>query len=169
MIFTYCCNHSKLGYRKIGGFQCLLVRTSHRNYLYETTSKISRLQSFVSCLPLKKATYDLKQYSRSWLSMFTSHIQKIGFMHSKADHSLFLHSKSNKLIYFLIYVNDILILENNSEFLHQIISYLQNSFQLWNLGGINYFLSIQIDRSREGLFIHQTKYTTNLIQKAGFT
>ena len=65
---------------------------------------------------LKKALCGLKQSSRAWFGRFSQAIKKYGYSHSDGDHSLFYkHSNKAKVISLTIYVDDVIIIENDSE------------------------------------------------------
>jgi hypothetical protein len=42
---------------------------------------------------------------------------------------------------------------------------LENEFQMFMMGGLSFFLGIQMKQMKEGIFIHQAKYTKDLIKK----
>nr|GFA71347.1 ribonuclease H-like domain-containing protein [Tanacetum cinerariifolium] len=50
--------------------------------------------------------------------------------------------------------------------LQQIISYLNNEFDITDLGAFNYFLGISADRTPTGLFLSQEKYALQLLERA---
>jgi hypothetical protein len=42
---------------------------------------------------------------------------------------------------------------------------LENEFQMFMMGELSFFLGIQVKQMKEGIFIHQAKYTKDLIKK----
>lgn len=58
---------------------------------------------------LKKALYGLKQSPRAWFSRLSSKLLALGFRGSKFDSSLFIYHSANITIYFLIYVDDLIV------------------------------------------------------------
>lgn len=73
---------------------------------------------------IRKSLYKLKQTSHNWYNKFTSALYHIGFKHSKVDHSLFTYKKDNVYVAVLIYVDDIILLENNDNYIAEIKSFL---------------------------------------------
>ena len=116
------------------------------------------------CL-LPKALYGLKQAPRAWFERFTSYLYHIGFFASDADGNLFIYRHDCHLVFLLLYVDDIILTGNDSVFTTSIIQLLSSTFVLKVLGILHYFLGLQIEYTDLGLFVHQTKYATNLLSK----
>lgn len=51
---------------------------------------------------LDKAIYGLKQAPRAWYSRLSTKLQKLGFIPSKSDTSLFIYRKSGMTLFMLI-------------------------------------------------------------------
>ena len=65
----------------------------------------AKFQHYLS--KLDKAHYRLKQAPHTWFSRLSSKLQELGFTPSKTDTSLFIYNNGGKIIYVLIYVDDI--------------------------------------------------------------
>jgi len=98
---------------------------------------------------LHKSLYGLKQAPRAWYTRLSQVLMELGFVSSSVDTSLFILHRGSDHIYFFIYVDDILVIGNNS-YISEIISCLQLEFKLKDLGSLNYFLGIQASRSSVG-------------------
>ena len=68
---------------------------------------------------LNKALYGLKQASRAWHRTLKTEIESMGFKESTADPGLFI-KPSSPPAYLLIYVDDILVITNNTYMLNSI-------------------------------------------------
>ena len=66
-------------------------------------------------------------------------------------------------------MDDIIITGNKSSFVSSIIKLLGVDFDFKDLGLLHYFLGLQIDYTSSGLFVHQTKYVSDLFTKFGMT
>jgi hypothetical protein len=64
---------------------------------------------------------------------------QFGFVGSKADLSLFMHTGTSSIIYILIYVNDIIITGSNDAVITDIIQQLYKEFAITNLGPLSFF------------------------------
>ncbi|CAH9141381.1 unnamed protein product [Cuscuta epithymum] len=118
------------------------------------------------CL-LKKSLYGLKQAPRAWYHRFASHVAKLGFQHSKVDHSLFIHHNAGATAYLLLYVDDIIITASSTALLNDIISKLAAEFSIKDLGPLSYFLGISVTHSPGSIFLSQAKYAGEILQRAG--
>ncbi|PKU65510.1 Retrovirus-related Pol polyprotein from transposon TNT 1-94 [Dendrobium catenatum] len=116
---------------------------------------------------LVKAIYGLKQAPRQWFHKLTSFLISFGFHFSKADPSLLLYNKNGISIYFLAYVNDILLTGNHPPTMQQLLNQLQQTFSLKKMQNVDLFLGIQIQQTAHGLFLHQSHYARELIHSAG--
>ena len=120
------------------------------------------------CL-LHKALYGLKQAPRAWFERFTSQLLHIGFCASAADGNLFILRHGSSIVFLLLYVDDIIITGNRSSFVSSVIKLLGVDFDLKDLELLHYFLGLQVDYTSSRLFVHQTKYASDLLKKFGMT
>ncbi|KAL5731693.1 hypothetical protein ACHQM5_004397 [Ranunculus cassubicifolius] len=116
---------------------------------------------------LHKSLYGLKQASRQWFSKFSEAIISAGYVQSRADYSLFTRKQGTSFTVLLIYVDDILITGNDLESIAATKSFLHSQFHIKDLGGLKYFLGIEVSTSRKGIFISQRKYALEIIEDAG--
>jgi histone deacetylase 1/2 len=118
------------------------------------------------CL-LKKSLYGLKQAPRAWNEKFTSFLPSLGFNPSHSDPSLFVKHSDHGLIVLLLYVDDIVITGSDTKGIHEVISELSSVFDMKDLGFLSYFLGIEVTKTKNGLFLSQTKYAKDLLIKTG--
>lgn len=83
---------------------------------------------------LKKAIYRLKQVSRAWFNCLVHW----GFKYSALDSSMLLYAFRNDFIIFLLYLDDIVITESNSQLIQEMIDNLHKTFTLKDLRKLNF-------------------------------
>ena len=120
------------------------------------------------CL-LRKAIYGLKQAPRVWFDKFNTFLLDFGFICNLHDLSMFVCIKGNNIIILLIYVDDMLITGNNSELLQDLLQVLNKNFKMKDMGNLSYFLGIQVQHHRNGLFLSQQKYAEDLLAVASMS
>ena len=87
----------------------------------------------------------------------------LGFQASFADSSLFIFPSKSTIIYLLLYVDDIILIGNNSKHVASLVAALNAVFELNDLGDLNYFLGVQIPRTPVGLHLTQSKYASDIL------
>ncbi|GJR41592.1 ribonuclease H-like domain-containing protein [Tanacetum coccineum] len=89
---------------------------------------------------------------------------RAGFSHSYRDSSLFIYTRDSQVAYLLIYVDDIILTASTMALLQQILDSLHKEFDMTDLGALNYFLGISVDRHSTRLFFSQKKYALQLLE-----
>lgn len=100
---------------------------------------------------LTKALYDLKQAPHALFSRLSSKLLELGFVASQSDSSLFIFYKSSVVIYFLVYVNDVIAIGSHPPFVANLIKTLSLSFPIKNLYSLHYFLGVEVQSLPNGL------------------
>ena len=113
--------------------------------------RILRIPLFV--YKLQKSLYGLKYAPRVWFDKLHQALIHLGFTSAKSDQSLFLKSTKAHTILVLVYVDDILITGSDSTMIGELITQLDNKFALKDLGNLDYFLGIQVKRTKKGLHL----------------
>ncbi|XP_068328737.1 uncharacterized mitochondrial protein AtMg00810-like [Pyrus communis] len=114
---------------------------------------------------LHKSLYGLKQAPRAWNERFTSFLPSLGFQVSQANPSLFIQQSSKGTVLLFLYVDDVIFTGSNTQLINQVITALTAEFEMKDLGLLHYFLGLQISYTSEGLFVSQTKYINELVDK----
>lgn len=114
---------------------------------------------------LSKALYILKQASGYWFLTVRGVLLSLGSSQSRADCSLFFRKSGTSVIYILIYVDDMLITGNYLIGIQNVIQQLCKNFSLKDLGDVNLFLGIEINRTAQGLHLHQGNYIKDILDR----
>nr|GEW47081.1 hypothetical protein [Tanacetum cinerariifolium] len=109
---------------------------------------------------LKRFIYGLKQASRQWNKRFDDEIKKFGFTQNRDEPCVYLKASGSNITFLILYVDDILIMENNIPMLQSVKTYLGRCFAIEDLGEAAYILGIKIyrDRSRRLIGLCQSAY-----------
>ncbi|GJV37117.1 ribonuclease H-like domain-containing protein [Tanacetum coccineum] len=90
-----------------------------------------------------------------------------GFKQSKSDYSLFTKSEKGNFLALLVYVDDIIVTENNVNEIEKFKEFLRTKFQIKDLDKLKYFLGIEVLETDLGLCLSQRKYCLDLLSKYG--
>nr|GEW35690.1 ribonuclease H-like domain-containing protein [Tanacetum cinerariifolium] len=115
---------------------------------------------------LHRSLYGLKQAPRAWFQRFASYATRVGFQYSKTDSFLFVFHRGSDIACLLFFVDDIILTASSSAFLQRIIASLYSEFAMTDLGSLNYFLGISAQRSASGLFLSQSKFAEEILERA---
>ena len=114
---------------------------------------------------LHEAIYGLKQAPRAWYQELRIFLLSLGFVASLVDSSLFVYSHSNAPLYFLVYVDDLIITRNDPSLVDTIIRQLDFKFSTKDLGVLSYFCGIEVLATSTGLLLSQQNYVIDLLSK----
>ncbi|XP_056695762.1 uncharacterized mitochondrial protein AtMg00810-like [Spinacia oleracea] len=118
---------------------------------------------------LRKSLYGLKQAPRQWFAKLSTALKNNHFPQSKADYSLFTKQEGVNFTAILVYVDDLVITGNNMVSISAAKTFLSSQFHMKDLGELRYFLGLEVDRPKEGIFLSQKKYTLDLLAEYGLT
>ncbi|WOH04396.1 hypothetical protein DCAR_0623805 [Daucus carota subsp. sativus] len=116
---------------------------------------------------LRKALYGLRQAPRAWYGKIGEFLVESGYQVTSADSSLFVKSKQGKLTIVLVYVDDLIITGDDIDEIERTRSNLSVRFQMKELGELKHFLGLEIEQTKDGLFLCQLKYARDLLGKFG--
>ena len=112
---------------------------------------------------LNKALYGLKQSPRAWFGRIWTAMRKYGFRQINSNHTLFLKCRMGKLTALIIYVDDMIVTGDDKEEISRLTDYLATKFEMKDLGGLKYFLGIEVTQSKQSIFLSQRKYVLDLL------
>lgn len=107
----------------------------------------------------------MKQALFAWYNELSSFFLSLGFRNSMADTSLFVMNRGKEYIYLLINVDDILVTGNTVSGIKKILHLLNERFSVKDDEDLNYFLGLEVHRTKQGLHLSQRKYILDLLHK----
>ena len=116
---------------------------------------------------LQRSMYGLVQASRSWNKRFDSVIKAFGFVQTFGEACIYKKVSGSSIAFLILYVDDILLIGNDVQFLDSIKGYLNKSFSMKDLGEAAYILGIKIyrDRSRCLIGLSQSTHLDKILKE----
>ena len=96
---------------------------------------------------IKKSLYGLKQSPRMRYTKFDTYILGLGFVRSKVDDYVYYKEVDEHFIYVVLYVNGMLLVRKNMEFIKEVKSHLSSKFNMKDLTASNFILGMEIKRN----------------------
>ncbi|KAJ0600540.1 putative RNA-directed DNA polymerase [Helianthus annuus] len=115
---------------------------------------------------LTRSLYGLKQAPRAWYQRFAGYVSRCGFKSSTCATSLFVYKKGDQMAYLLLYFDDIILTASSPSLLNSIIKSLSTEFNMTDLGSLHHFLGIAVQQQKNGLFLSQSTYATDILSRA---
>jgi len=114
---------------------------------------------------LDKALYGLRESPRAWYECLDKYLQELGF--SASDYCLYSLGDKDKVIYLIIFIDDLLICGKNEGKLKDIKDKLSDKFKMKDLGEVRTYLGIIIkhDRNKNKITLDQKEYIESLVRK----
>jgi len=115
---------------------------------------------------LNKALYGLKQSAREWEHTLKAMVSKIGLKPLETDQSVYISVEGTPII-LITHVDDILAISLQNQRIKEVYNQLNSMVTLKNLGEVQTFLGIEIERDRpnKSITLHQGTYTRKILDK----
>jgi hypothetical protein len=91
----------------------------------------------------------LKQDSCQWYIKFHKVITSYGFIHYFVDQCIYLKVSRSKVIFIVLYIDDILLASNDLGLLHETKQCLSQNFEMKDWGEAFFVIGIEIHRDRK--------------------
>jgi len=116
-----------------------------------------------------KSLYSLKQTSRQWYLRFNDTIPSFRFKENTVDQLIYLKVSESKVIFLILYVEDVLLATNDLGLLYETKKFLSNNFEMKDMGERSYVIGIEIfcNRSQGLLGLSQKAYINKVLEKFG--
>nr|GEW14734.1 hypothetical protein [Tanacetum cinerariifolium] len=116
---------------------------------------------------LQRSIYGPKQASRSKNTRFDEEIKRFGFIQNLDEPFVYQKASESNVTFLILYVDDIIIMENHIPSLQSVKSYLGKCFAMKYLGEAIFILGIKIyrDRSKQLIRLSQSAYMDKILKK----
>ncbi|GJV08610.1 putative ribonuclease H-like domain-containing protein [Tanacetum coccineum] len=116
-----------------------------------------------------KALYGLHQAPRAWYDTLANYLLCNGFQRGKIDQTLFIKRQKGHILLVQIYVDDIIFGSTKKELCDEFEKLMKDKFQMSSMGELTFFLGLQIQQKKKGIFISQDKYVNEILRKYNYT
>ena len=100
-----------------------------------------------------------------WYEVIKDFLKSLSFEFINSDNSVFV--SKDKKIYIAVYVNDLLIVDEDMNYINEIKSKLSDRFKMHDLGPAQHYLSIEIVRDGDSILLRQTNYLKKMLERFG--
>jgi uncharacterized membrane protein YciS (DUF1049 family) len=83
--------------------------------------------------------------------------------------TLFIYNHGTNFLLVQIYVDDIIFGASSHTLVSKFQEMMESEFQMSTMGELTFFLGIQVKQTKQGTFVHQAKYTKDLMKKFNMT
>ncbi|GJY37557.1 putative ribonuclease H-like domain-containing protein, partial [Tanacetum coccineum] len=118
---------------------------------------------------VEKALYGLHQAPRAWYETLSTYLLDNGFQRGKIDKTLFIKRYKGDILLVQVYVDDIIFGSTKKELCIAFEKLMHEKFQMSSMGELTFFLGLQVQQKKDGIFISQDKYVVEILKKFGFT
>jgi hypothetical protein len=115
---------------------------------------------------LHKSLYGLKQSPKAWNQKLDAFLKGIKFTRSDADFSVYVAQVEDVKFFFVVYVDDLILVCNNKDKLLQVKEELSRKFEMKDLDDLHFFLGMEVERDRAQrlLYINQIGYLKEILK-----
>ena len=99
-------------------------------------------------MQIKKFIYGLNQASHQWYLKFDHVISDFGFKGIVDDQYIYHKFKESRLIFLVLYVDDILLASNDIALLLETKNFLSKNLEKKDLGDVSFVIGIQIPHDK---------------------
>ncbi|GJT13759.1 putative ribonuclease H-like domain-containing protein [Tanacetum coccineum] len=118
---------------------------------------------------VEKALYGLHQAPRTWYETLLTYLLDNGFQRGKIDKTLFIKRYKGDILLVQVYVDDIIFGSTKKELCNAFEKLMHEKFQMSSMGELTFFLGLQVQQKKDGIFISQDKYVGEILKKFRFT
>nr|GEW47909.1 retrovirus-related Pol polyprotein from transposon TNT 1-94 [Tanacetum cinerariifolium] len=114
---------------------------------------------------LKKALYGLKQAPRAWYDKLSKFVLQNHFIKGTIDPTLFIRCFHDDILVVQVYVDDIIFGSSHPRYIQLFSDLMKSRFEMSMMGEMTFFPGLQVNQSPCGIFINQSKYVLEILNK----
>ncbi|GJU66758.1 putative ribonuclease H-like domain-containing protein [Tanacetum coccineum] len=118
---------------------------------------------------VEKALDGLHQAPRAWYETLSTYLLDNEFQKGKFDKTLFIKRYKGDILLVQVYMDDIIFGSTKKELCNAFEKLMHKKFQMSSMGELTFFLGLQVQQKKDGIFISQDKYVSEILKKFRFT
>lgn len=116
---------------------------------------------------LSKALYGLKQAPRTWNKCLDEAMTELGFDRCQREAAVYLRTTNASKLVVGVYVDDLIVAGSDIKEVEKFKSEISTKFEMTDLGLLSYYLGIEVNQRKEGIFVTQSAYAKKVLKLAG--
>ncbi|GJW90262.1 putative ribonuclease H-like domain-containing protein [Tanacetum coccineum] len=117
---------------------------------------------------VEKALYGLHQAPKAWYETLSTYLIKNGVRRGTIDKTLFIKKDKGDILLVQVYVDDIIFGSTKKSLCYEFEGLMYKRFQISSIGELTFFLELQVQQKKDGIFISQDKYVADILKKFDF-
>ncbi|GJZ89749.1 putative ribonuclease H-like domain-containing protein [Tanacetum coccineum] len=117
---------------------------------------------------IEKALYGLHHAPRAWYETLSTYLIENGFRRGTIDKTLFIKKDKGDILLVQVYVDDIIFGSTKKSLCDEFEGLMHKRFQMSSMGELTFFLGLQVQQKKDGIFISQDKYMADILKKFDF-
>ncbi|GJZ07233.1 putative ribonuclease H-like domain-containing protein [Tanacetum coccineum] len=118
---------------------------------------------------VEKALYGLYQAPKAWYETLSTYLLENRFRRGTIDKTLFIKKIKNDILLVQVYVDDIIFGSTKKSLSTEFEQLMHKRFQMSSMGELTFFLGLQVEQRKDGIFLSQDKYVGDILKKFGFS
>nr|GEX69068.1 hypothetical protein [Tanacetum cinerariifolium] len=146
---------------RMEAIRIFLAYAAHKGFtVYQMDVKIAFLHG-----SLKQDV--LKQAPRAWYDELSTFLLQNGFSKGTIDPTLFARHFDDDILVVQVYVDDIIFGSTNPRYATLFSDLMKSRFEMSMMGEMTFVLGLQVNQSPSGIFINQSNYVNEILNKYG--
>ncbi|GJX33594.1 putative ribonuclease H-like domain-containing protein, partial [Tanacetum coccineum] len=122
----------------------------------------------VKVYKVEKALYGLHQAPKAWYETLSTYLIENRFRRGTIDKTLFIKKDKGDILLVQVYVDDIIFGSTKKSLCDEFEGLMHKRFQMSSMGELTFFLGLQVQQKKDGIFICQDKYVVDILKKFDF-
>ncbi|GJS79626.1 ribonuclease H-like domain-containing protein [Tanacetum coccineum] len=108
------------------------------------------------------------QAPRAWYETLSTYLIESGFRRGTIDKTLFIKKEKCDILLVHVYVDDIIFGSTKKCLCDEFEQIMHKKFRMSSMGELTFFLGLQVQQKKDGIFIRQDKYVVDILKKFDF-